>query len=154
MNIRNLITLCISCIIVPVVIAAPVAQKTVPTAVPKKVAPTIDIDASSKAFTRILEIDTTVRTSTGNLRPLQMARGRILISEAKRLTNGLSTWNLIPTTDKTLAYTLTLQKYKLSCEINVLKTILEALGYPHTEDDIIRTLPHYNLPLDSVNNVW
>jgi len=103
---------------------------------------------------RILRLDETIRTSTGKTLTQKKNRATILKNHQKSLENLIETWNYIPTTDRTLNYTLTLQKYKLSCEIAAMKAIYEALGHKRTEDQIIATLPFYNKPYDETTGIW
>jgi len=78
----------------------------------------------------------------------------ILKNHQKSLSNLIETWNYIPTTDKTLQYNLTLQKYSLSCEIAAMRTVYRAIGHKRTEDQIIATLPFYNKPYDETTGIW
>ncbi len=103
---------------------------------------------------KVLRIDRTIRSSTGDILREQKARARLLISTSARIGNIWDTWNLVPTTDKTLSYTLTLQQYALSCEIAAMKSIYWALGYPRTEEQIIRTLPFHNKPYNTADGTW
>ena len=72
---------------------------------------------------RILRLDETIRTSTGKTLAQKKNRATILKNHQTSIANLIETWNYIPTTDKTLEYRLTLQKYKLSCEIAAMKAI-------------------------------
>lgn len=103
---------------------------------------------------RILRLDETIRTSTGKTLDYKKKRATIIKNNQKSLSNLIETWNYIPTTDRTLDYTLTLQKYKLSCEIAAMKAIYGALGYKRTEDQIIATLPFHNEPFNEANGTW
>jgi hypothetical protein len=103
---------------------------------------------------RILKLDETIRTSTGTTLIQKKNRAMILKNHQKSLSNLIETWNYIPTTDKTLGYTLTLQKYSLSCEIAAMKAVYRALGYKRTEDQIIATLPFYDKPYNETTGIW
>ncbi len=50
---------------------------------------------------------------------------------------------LRPTIDRSLAYHLRIQQYKLSCEIVALQIVLASLQIEVTEDDIIASVPQY-----------
>jgi uncharacterized protein YvpB len=103
---------------------------------------------------RILKLDHTIRTSTGKALIQKQNHATILKNHQKSLSNLIETLNYIPTTDKTLDYTLTLQKYSLSCEIAAMRAVYRALGYKRTEDQIITTLPFYNKPYDETTGIW
>jgi Peptidase_C39 like family len=103
---------------------------------------------------RILKLDHTIRTSTGKTLTQKKQRGIILKNNQRSIANLIETWNYIPTTDRTLDYTLTLQKYKLSCEIAAMKAVYGALGYARTEDQIIATLPFHNKPFNESTGTW
>ena len=103
---------------------------------------------------KVLRIDRTIRTSTGDVLREQRNRARLLMTTSTRIGNIWDTWNLVPTTDHTLDYTLTLQKYRLSCEIAAMKAIYTALGYKKTEDQIILTLPLHNKPYNTIDGTW
>lgn len=58
-----------------------------------------------------------------------------------------------PTLDVSSRYKLTLQKYKLSCEIAALRMIIEALSGKYvTEETLMREIPHYPGPYS--NGIW
>lgn len=114
----------------------------------------VNIEDSAWILNRVLRHDTVIRTNTWDTLHEKRRRGELLTLGSQNIANLLTTWNLIPTTDKTLEYTLTLQKYKLSCEIAAMKAIFGALWYPRTEDQIISTLPHHNKPMDTRNGIW
>lgn len=50
---------------------------------------------------------------------------------------------LRPTVDRSLAYHLRIQQYRVSCEIAALQIILNKLGIQASENDIISSLPQY-----------
>lgn len=59
-----------------------------------------------------------------------------------------------PTLDVSTRYRLTLQKYKLSCEIAALRMIIEAVTRkPISEDTIIASLPVFPGKLSS-DGIW
>ncbi len=108
----------------------------------------------ASSLRKVLRIDRTIRTSTGDVLREQRNRARLLMTTSTRIGNIWDTWNLVPTTDHTLDYTLTLQKYRLSCEIAAMKAIYTALGYKKTEDQIIATLPLHNKPYNTIDGTW
>jgi hypothetical protein len=75
------------------------------------------------ALRKVLRIDRTIRTSTGDILREQRNRARLLMSTSANIGTIWNTWNLVPTIDKTLSYTLTLQQYALSCEIAAMKSV-------------------------------
>jgi hypothetical protein len=77
----------------------------------------------SASLKRALRIDRILRTSTGDILREQQIRARLLMSTSVSIEHIWKTWNLVPTTDTTLSYTLTLQKYALSCEIAAMKAV-------------------------------
>lgn len=91
----------------------------------------------------ILKYDAAIREHTGEKSKYQYKRNAALKTVNQSLKNIEQTWNAIPTTDKTLQYTLGLQKYKLSCEISAIRTLFFALGKKPSEDSIIKKLPHF-----------
>lgn len=103
---------------------------------------------------RVLWIDAAIRTGSGNMIDMKKKRAELLYRSEINIKNIFETWNYIPTTDRTTGYTLTLQKYRLSCEIAAMKSVFWALGYPRTEDEIIHTLPHHNKPMDKSTGIW
>lgn len=73
-----------------------------------------------------------------------------LSTELQKLTPYLTLYTLRkPTTDISKEYKLTLQKYKLSCEIAALRMLIgrEMWRYP-SEEDIIEHIPHYTWTLE------
>ena len=103
---------------------------------------------------RLLRLDQSIRASTSSSIDKKQKRATIIKNNIEDIENLVHTWNYVPTTDKTLSYTLTLQKYKLSCEIAAMKAIYGGLRYPRSEDEIIKTLPVHNAPYDKVNGTW
>ena len=103
---------------------------------------------------RVLKLDHIIRTDTGSTLDEKKKRSALLYRSQENIKNIFDTWNTVPTTDRSLEYILTLQKYRLSCEIAAMTTVLEHIGYPHTEDEIIATLPHHNKPYDKKTGIW
>lgn len=103
---------------------------------------------------RILRLDETIRNSTIKTQAPKKNRAIILQNNQESLGNLIETWNYIPTTDNTLDYTFSLQKYKLSCEIAAIKIVLSGLWYHKEEDEIIKELPHHNKAMDTELWIW
>jgi hypothetical protein len=63
-------------------------------------------------------------------------------------------WKLKPTYDISHRIYPKLQDYKLSCEIAALEIVLRYLGYTTSEDEMIKKLPIYNRPYDTLSGIW
>lgn len=118
------------------------------------VSASVQLEDTAWSMKRVLKLDETIRSGSGRSIIEKKRRWELLAGVSKNINTIYTTWNLIPTTDKTLEYTLTLQKYKLSCEIAAMKAVFWALGYPRSEDYIIRTLPHHNKPMNQESGIW
>lgn len=62
-------------------------------------------------------------------------------------------WHLIPTYDVSKRYTPYIQKYKLSCEIAAIKMVMDTIGKPVSEDDIIFRIPVFSWSYSS-GGIW
>lgn len=60
---------------------------------------------SSGLLRRVLHADEIIRTNTGNSLKFRILRGKLLTSNSF-LEPFMHTWNIVPTTDRTLSYTL------------------------------------------------
>lgn len=83
----------------------------------------LSLEDNAWALSRVMRLDQDIREDSKNSLLNKKRRAALLIETSKNIGNLMNTWNLVPTTDKTLEYTLTLQKYKLSCEIAAMKTV-------------------------------
>ena len=83
----------------------------------------LSLEDNAWALSRVIRIDKDIREDTENTLLNKKRRAALLIETSKNIGNLMNTWNLVPTRDKTLDYTLTLQKYKLSCEIAAMKAV-------------------------------
>ena len=101
----------------------------------------------AKRLQSILELDTEALTRT-----LRIKRNNLFFWATKDIEKLRRIWSLRPTFDTTLRYTPYLQKYALSCEIAALSMILQWLGSPRSEDDIIANMQIF--PTAYSGGIW
>lgn len=109
----------------------------------------------TKTISEVVRINKEIQRNPKNILIESLfSRRDTLTRYAKNLYNHLEKKKYVePTVDASSRYKLTLQKYKLSCEIAALRTLIEAIsGNYYSEESIIREIPHFAKPL--TDGIW
>ncbi len=115
---------------------------------------TIKQKVTSSTMKKILKLDASIREGEKTRTGSTLARNALLTIIEREWQAKQFFWWLFPTVDKTLSYPLTLQKYKLSCEIAALKIVLNALGKNVSEEDVMSTIPQFKDEYNPVTKIW